>query len=268
MARIDAISKCWYGADEWPYQPSLVIVVSSSLPSSDRLAHERRIDHLVADRRADQVTADRQHHHRVARRERGQAARPAATTNVEPLASTARTRRTAPGESCGRPPPSRRPGRAGTRRCRSGRRRSPTIWSLPNSSGTPTSRASSRSAASPGLVLLEHERRRRLGPDHELRAAPDDVARHRDVGGEDAARLARLPLVVLRDVGLHQADAQRRRPRASAIRRRSAQVPQPPTPPSSTTTTTATAHHAARPLRQQRDRRCAALTNATSADRP
>src|SRR5262245_41872283 len=31
-ARIDASSKCWYGADECPYHPSLVTVVSSSLP--------------------------------------------------------------------------------------------------------------------------------------------------------------------------------------------------------------------------------------------
>ncbi|MNC85114.1 hypothetical protein D3C83_06920 [compost metagenome] len=32
MARIDAMAKCWNGADEWPYQASFVIVVSSSLP--------------------------------------------------------------------------------------------------------------------------------------------------------------------------------------------------------------------------------------------
>src|SRR4030095_6565046 len=34
MARIEAMAKCWYGAEEYPYQPSLVTVVSSSLPAS------------------------------------------------------------------------------------------------------------------------------------------------------------------------------------------------------------------------------------------
>ena len=34
MARSEAISKCWYGADERPNQASFVIVVSSVLPCS------------------------------------------------------------------------------------------------------------------------------------------------------------------------------------------------------------------------------------------
>src|SRR5204862_271279 len=58
-----------------------------------------------------------------------------------------------------------------------------------------------------GLVVEERKRRRRLGPDDELRTASSGLARHREVRIQDAARVRRIPFLILRNISLNERDA-------------------------------------------------------------
>ena len=220
----------------------------------------------------DPVLADRQH--RPSSRRRNGELRPSVSTSGGTKSASclpaARTRRTAPGESSGRraavsPVGVTQEGRVVVPRASLPLR---STWSLPNRIGTPhLARQRPQLPPRRSVVLFERERRGRLRPDHELRAAADDVARHRDVGREDAPRLARIPLVLLRDVALDEADAQRRALAASASRRRPARRPSRPPRPARTTVAAIAVDPLAAAGTAARTR-CAAFTNATSADSP